>query len=257
MLVMMVCGDYRWSEDRLIRQGGDCWEEEWQNLHKCCCWSFESPAGVDKASSFAEACLDEDDPIKLHWEFGTVPDLNRETNPLCLVNRAIHTPVFSRYFHGGSHTPMVMWVKKDTIGSPCIQSPVGWDSTDREHGHADDEVGNQEHGNRLIQSRLSHHEPWEDKTSQSGQLLIPLQLSSGTDMRWKVLWKIPRGPQEDTSIYNYHSLNKQLTFAVCFKFTLSNVKFHCETFGRKWLVDHYNSEELGLFLLTGTWFSSF
>lgn len=47
--------------------------------------------------------------------------------------------------------------EEDTVGSTRIQRSVGGDGTDRQHGHADDEVGHQEHGNTLVQSSLAHH----------------------------------------------------------------------------------------------------
>lgn len=53
---------------------------------------------------------------------------------------------------------------KDTIGSPGIQRSIGGDGADREHGHANDEVGHQEHGDTLVESRLSNHEPWLGNT---------------------------------------------------------------------------------------------
>lgn len=47
-------------------------------------------------------------------------------------------------------------VKKDTIGSPGIQGSIGGDGTDGQHGHADDEVGYNEHGHTLVQPTLAH-----------------------------------------------------------------------------------------------------
>lgn len=47
--------------------------------------------------------------------------------------------------------------EEDTIGPARVQRSVGGDGTDRQHGHADDEVGHQEHGDALVQSRMSHH----------------------------------------------------------------------------------------------------
>lgn len=47
--------------------------------------------------------------------------------------------------------------EEDTVGSAGVQRPVGGDGADRQHGHADDEVGHQEHGDALAESGLSHH----------------------------------------------------------------------------------------------------
>lgn len=47
--------------------------------------------------------------------------------------------------------------EEDTVGSAGVQRSVGGDGADRQHGHADDEVGHQEHGDALAESSLSHH----------------------------------------------------------------------------------------------------
>lgn len=65
----------------------------------------------------------------------SVLDLNSE-KILSLEDRDLHT----------SPDPSMVVVtrqRKDTIGSPCVQSPISGDGTDRQHGHGDDEVGNQ------------------------------------------------------------------------------------------------------------------
>lgn len=54
--------------------------------------------------------------------------------------------------------------QEDTIGSAGIQGSIGGDGTDWQNGHGDDEVGHQKHGDGLVQSGLSNHEPWSGKT---------------------------------------------------------------------------------------------
>ena len=70
-----------------------------------------------------------------------------------------------------------MVCEEDTIGPPSIQGSIGGDGTDRQHGHADDEVGHQEHGDSLVQSGLAHHESWSDRTqARSDKHRAPGQL---------------------------------------------------------------------------------
>lgn len=49
---------------------------------------------------------------------------------------------------------------KDTVGSSSIQRSVGGDGADRQHSHADDEVGHEEHGDALVESSLPHNKAW-------------------------------------------------------------------------------------------------
>lgn len=57
--------------------------------------------------------------------------------------------------------------EEDTIGPSSIQGSVGGDGAHRQHSHGDNDVGHHEHADGLVQSSLSHHETWRDKTKSN------------------------------------------------------------------------------------------
>lgn len=64
---------------------------------------------------------------------------------------------------------------KDTVRSASIQRSVGRNGADRQHSHADDEVGHKEHCDALVQSSLPHHKAWSGKNTVAVYEYLPAQ----------------------------------------------------------------------------------